>query len=143
MTTDYDSVDYFTDPSLVPDPHPYFDHIRTKNPACCPINNGVLAVTGWEAANADYNDTESYSSCDAVAGSRLFSSLAVDSKPARAPQRFCSASVRDSPPPVARIPITTARATPTASRMIQPLLRIRRTLHAATVRLHRPERMND
>lgn len=25
MTTDYDSVDYFTDPSLVPDPHPYYD----------------------------------------------------------------------------------------------------------------------
>ena len=23
MTTDFDSVDYFTDPSLVPDPHPY------------------------------------------------------------------------------------------------------------------------
>ncbi len=32
MTTDYDSVDYFTDPSLVPDPHPYFDHLRAKNP---------------------------------------------------------------------------------------------------------------
>jgi hypothetical protein len=68
MTTDYDSVDYFTDPSLVPDPHPYFDHLRTKNPTCCPINNGVLAVTGWEAANAVYKDTESYSSCVAVAG---------------------------------------------------------------------------
>ncbi|MDT5018826.1 MAG: hypothetical protein QOD39_4986, partial [Mycobacterium sp.] len=27
MTTDYDSVDYFTDPSLVPDPHPYYDHV--------------------------------------------------------------------------------------------------------------------
>src|ERR1700754_274786 len=68
MSTDFDSVDYFTDPALVPDPHPYFDHIRTKNPTCCPINNGVLAVTGWEAANAVYKDTENYSSCVAVAG---------------------------------------------------------------------------
>ncbi len=68
MTTEFDSVDYFTDPSLVPDPHPYFDHLRTKGPACCPINNGVLAVTGWEAANAVYKDTENYSSCVAVAG---------------------------------------------------------------------------
>ena len=68
MTTDFDSVDYFTDPSLVPDPHPYFDHLRTKNPVSCPINNGVLAVTGWEAANAVYKDTENYSSCVAVAG---------------------------------------------------------------------------
>ena len=46
MTTDFDSVDYFTDPSLVPDPHPYYDHVRTKDPVCCPISNGVLAVTG-------------------------------------------------------------------------------------------------
>ncbi len=68
MTTDYDSVDYFTDPSLVPDPHPYYDHVRAKDPVCCPINNGVLAVTGWEAANAVYKDTENYSSCVAVMG---------------------------------------------------------------------------
>ena len=68
MTTDFDSVDYFTDPSLVPDPHPYFDHLRAKGATCCPINNGVLAVTGWEAANAVYKDTENYSSCVAVAG---------------------------------------------------------------------------
>ncbi|HZQ30690.1 MAG TPA: cytochrome P450 [Mycobacterium sp.] len=66
--TNFDSVDYFTDQSLIPDPHPYFDHLRTKNPTCCPINNGVLAVTGWEAANAVYKDVESYSSCVAVAG---------------------------------------------------------------------------
>ena len=32
MTTNYDSIDYFTDPSLVPDPHPYFDYLRAKNP---------------------------------------------------------------------------------------------------------------
>lgn len=68
MTTDFDSVDYFTDPSLVPDPHPYFDHLRSKDPTCCPISNGVLAVTGWESANAVYKNTESYSSCVAVAG---------------------------------------------------------------------------
>jgi cytochrome P450 len=68
MTTDFDSVDYFTDPSLVPDPHPYYDHVRTKDPVCCPINNGVLAVTGWEAANSVYKDSENYSSCVAVMG---------------------------------------------------------------------------
>ena len=38
MTTVYDSVDYFTDPSLIPDPHPYFDHLRAKHPVCCPIS---------------------------------------------------------------------------------------------------------
>ena len=66
--TNFDSVDYFTDPTLVPDPHPYYDHIRAKDPVCCPINNGVLAVTGWEAANTVYKDTENYSSCVAVMG---------------------------------------------------------------------------
>ncbi|WP_326545986.1 cytochrome P450 [Mycolicibacterium sp. ND9-15] len=68
MTSDFDSVDYFTDPSLVPDPHPYYDHIRSKDPVCCPIDNGVLAVTGWEAANTVYKDSENYSSCVAVMG---------------------------------------------------------------------------
>ncbi len=68
MTTDYDSVEYFTDPSLVPDPHPYYDHIRAKDPVCCPIDNGVIAVTGWETANAVYKDSENYSSCVAVMG---------------------------------------------------------------------------
>ena len=68
MSTDFDSVDYFTDPSLIPDPHPYYDHIRAKDPVCCPINNGVLAVTSWQAANAVYKDSENYSSCVAVMG---------------------------------------------------------------------------
>ncbi len=68
MTTDFDSVDYFTDPSLVPDPHPYYDHVRAKDPVSCPITHGVLAVTGWEAANSVYKDTENYSSCVAVMG---------------------------------------------------------------------------
>jgi cytochrome P450 len=66
--TDFDSVDYFTDQSLIANPHPYFDYLRSQNPTCCPINNGVLAVTGWEAANAVYKDVDSYSSCVAVMG---------------------------------------------------------------------------
>ncbi len=31
MTT-FESVDFFTDASLVPDPHPYFDYLRSINP---------------------------------------------------------------------------------------------------------------
>ncbi len=66
--SDFESVDYFTDPSVVQDPHPYFDHVRSRNPVGCPINHGVLAVTGWDAANAVYKDVDSYSSCIAVGG---------------------------------------------------------------------------
>jgi cytochrome P450 len=68
MTTDFDNVDYFTDPSLVPDPHPYFDHLRSKCPVTKEPNYGVVAVTGWEEANAVYRDTESFSSCVSVMG---------------------------------------------------------------------------
>jgi cytochrome P450 len=68
MTTDFDNVDYFTDPSLVPDPHPYFDHLRSKCPVIKEPNHGVVAVTGWEEANAVYRDTESFSSCISVMG---------------------------------------------------------------------------
>lgn len=68
MTTDFDDVDYFTDPSLVPDPHPYFDHLRSKCPVLKEPHHGVVAVTGWEEANAVYRDTESFSSCISVMG---------------------------------------------------------------------------
>lgn len=68
MTTDFDNVDYFTDPSLVPDPHPYFDHLRSKCPVLKEPHHGVVAVTGWEEANAVYRDTESFSSCISVMG---------------------------------------------------------------------------
>jgi hypothetical protein len=33
FVTDFESVDYFTDPSLVPDPYPYFDFVRST----CPV----------------------------------------------------------------------------------------------------------
>ena len=31
--TDFETVDFFTDESLVPDPYPYFDYLRSKCPA--------------------------------------------------------------------------------------------------------------
>src|SRR5690606_23216886 len=68
MTTDFDSIDYFTDPSLVPDPHPYFDHMRSKCPIAREPHHGVIAVTGWEEANDVYRDSENLSSCIAVMG---------------------------------------------------------------------------
>ncbi|OPX12757.1 cytochrome P450 [Mycobacterium sp. AT1] len=68
MTADFDTVDYFTDQSLVPDPHPYFDHLRSKCPVVREPNYGVLAITGYEEANTVLKDTDTYSSCIAVAG---------------------------------------------------------------------------
>ncbi|HEX9834609.1 MAG TPA: cytochrome P450 [Mycobacterium sp.] len=64
---DYDSVDYFTDMSLVPDPYPYYDHLRGKCPVQQATPYGVVAVTGHAEALAAYKDP-AMSSCVAVAG---------------------------------------------------------------------------
>lgn len=66
--TNYDEVDYFTDQLLVEDPHPYFDYLRSRCPVTRESHQDVLAVTGWDEANAVYKDSESFSSCVAVAG---------------------------------------------------------------------------
>jgi cytochrome P450 len=66
--TDFDTIDFFTDPSLVPDPHPYFDYLRAKGPVVRESLHGVVAVTGYDEAMALYKDIDSFSSCVAVGG---------------------------------------------------------------------------
>lgn len=66
--TDFDSVDYFTDPSLVPDPHPYFDHLRSKCPVTRESQHGVYAVTGYEESVEVLKDADLFSSVIAVGG---------------------------------------------------------------------------
>ncbi|MFF3567421.1 cytochrome P450 [Nocardia jiangxiensis] len=65
---DFDSVDYFTDPSLVPDPHPYFDHMRAKCPVSQESHHGVYAVTGYEEAAEVFKDPDLFSSVISVGG---------------------------------------------------------------------------
>ncbi len=66
--TDYDSVDFFTDQSLLEDPYPYFDHLRSKCPVVPTAHHGVVAVSGYEEAMEVYLDTETFSSCNSVIG---------------------------------------------------------------------------
>ncbi len=66
--SNYDSIDFFTDPSLVPDPHPYFDYLRSQNPVLRLPHHNVVAVTGWEEANAVYKDPDTFSNCVALGG---------------------------------------------------------------------------
>ncbi|UGT67049.1 cytochrome P450 [Nocardia gipuzkoensis] len=66
--TDFDSVDYFTDPALVPDPHPYFDHLRAKCPVTQESRYGVYAVTGYEESTAVLKNADVFSSAIAVGG---------------------------------------------------------------------------
>ncbi|KUH99036.1 cytochrome P450 [Mycobacterium sp. IS-3022] len=65
--TDFETVDFFTDESLVPDPYPYFDHLRSKCPVARATPFNVLAVTGYDEALAVYKDP-AFSSCVSVAG---------------------------------------------------------------------------
>ncbi|GJN95931.1 hypothetical protein NJB1728216S_26330 [Mycobacterium marinum] len=64
----YESIDFFTDPSLIPDPHPYFDYLRRQSPVLRLPQYGVVAVTGYEEATAVYKDTDSFSNCVALGG---------------------------------------------------------------------------
>lgn len=67
MGNDFDSIDFFTDASLIPDPYPYFDHLRAQCPVLPRSDQGVLAITGHREALAVYKDP-AFSSCVSVAG---------------------------------------------------------------------------
>lgn len=63
----FESVDFFTDASLIPDPYPYFDHLRGRCPVTTQSGQGVVTVTGHREALAVYKDP-AFSSCVSVAG---------------------------------------------------------------------------
>jgi cytochrome P450 len=66
--TDWKSIDFFFDESLVDDPYPYFDALREECPVVQLPHLGVVAVTGYDEANEVYRDTETFSSCISVVG---------------------------------------------------------------------------
>src|SRR4051794_39933245 len=66
--TDLESIDFFRDPSVVDDPYPYYEHLRSRCPVHQEPHHGVVMVTGFEEAFAVYNDTDTFSSCNAVTG---------------------------------------------------------------------------
>lgn len=66
--TDLDGIDYFSDPSVVENPYPYFERIREKCPAFREPHHGVVAVTGYDDVLGVYRDTETFSSVNAAVG---------------------------------------------------------------------------
>src|ERR1700728_4795365 len=66
--SNFDSIDFFTDQSLVPDPHPYFDYLRSQNPVLRLPHYGVVAITGYEEATEVYKDPETFSNIVALGG---------------------------------------------------------------------------
>ncbi len=66
--TDYDSVDFFADESLLEDPYPYFEHLRSQCPVLPTNPHGVVAVSGYEEASEIYLNPDTFSSCNSVIG---------------------------------------------------------------------------
>jgi cytochrome P450 len=63
----WESIDFFTDESLVDDPYPYFEELRSEAPVL-PLSNGVVAVTGFDEASEVYLNGVDFSSCNSVIG---------------------------------------------------------------------------
>ena len=68
MTDDLDAVDYFSDPSLIGNPHDYLDHLRSKCPVAREPHHGVMVVTGLDEGSAAFADVDSFSACIAPNG---------------------------------------------------------------------------
>jgi cytochrome P450 len=66
--TAFEEIDFFTDGSLLEDPYPYFDYLRSKCPVVATPHHGVVAVSGWDEATAIYRDLATFSSCNSVIG---------------------------------------------------------------------------
>src|SRR3954451_5393951 len=66
--SDWTTIDFFNDESLVEDPYPYFDELRSQCPVLPLPHLGVVAVTGYEEIHDVYRDTDSFSSCNSVVG---------------------------------------------------------------------------
>ena len=65
---DFDQVDFFSDASLLEDPYPYFEHLRSKCPVTPLPHHGVVAVSGLDEASDIYRDPDTFSSCNSVIG---------------------------------------------------------------------------
>ncbi len=66
--SDWKTIDYFFDDSLVEDPYPYYDALRAECPVLALPHLGVTAVTGYDEIGEVYRATDSFSSCNAVVG---------------------------------------------------------------------------
>ena len=66
--TDFDEIDFFRDNTFIPNPYPYFEHLRAQCPVQREPHHGVMMVTGYDEAIAVFHDTETFSSCNSVTG---------------------------------------------------------------------------
>jgi cytochrome P450 len=65
---DYRDVDYFNDLSLVNDPYPYFEYLRSVGPVVFLPKHNVIAVTGYDEGVAVLMDHDTFSSINSATG---------------------------------------------------------------------------
>ena len=65
---DFDTMDFFTNPAFVPDPQPFFEHLRCSGPVVKEPHHGVVAVTGYGDTLEVFKDATLWSNCVAVGG---------------------------------------------------------------------------
>lgn len=66
--SNFDDIDFFRGDELIPDPYPYFDHLRQQCPVQREPHHDVVMVTGHEEALEVYHDTDTFSSANSVTG---------------------------------------------------------------------------
>jgi cytochrome P450 len=66
--SEYDGVDFFRARDIWQDPYPYFNWLREQGRVWREPHHDVVMITGYEEATAVYNDSATFSSCNAVAG---------------------------------------------------------------------------
>jgi cytochrome P450 len=66
--TEFDTLEFFSDASLVIDPYKYYAEKRSQCPVQFDPRQGIMAVTGYDEAVSVYRDVAAFSACNAVIG---------------------------------------------------------------------------
>jgi cytochrome P450 len=66
--TDGPAIDFFSDPSLILDPYPYYEEVRAHGPVWQEPVHGAFVITGYDVMSAVYRDPETFSSLNSFSG---------------------------------------------------------------------------
>jgi cytochrome P450 len=69
--TEFDTLKFFSDASMVIDPYSYYARQRSHCPVQLDARQNIMAVTGYDEAASVYRDTADFSACNAVIGPML------------------------------------------------------------------------
>ncbi|MGO9383613.1 MAG: cytochrome P450 [Mycobacterium sp.] len=66
--SDYNKVNFFSDPGLVADPYPYYEYLRAQCPVSPVPSSGIVAVTGYDELTEVYRDSARFSAVNSSLG---------------------------------------------------------------------------